>query len=485
MPSVLAFQAAMLRYPFPTQGSEGLIVYEASRLAHGQGIYVANPPDAHAFVSGPYTPLYFLAVALTLKLTPTVFAGGRAITFCSWLALLAVVGALVWQAAGDRRQTADGRRQQDAGETPANPSILYRLSSIVSVAAAVLILAIFSPGVIWAVRVKPTIPALALAAAGLLIVQRWRDSPRREWALVFFVAAYFTKQTELAAPLAAALFLLVNAGWRQAARFVGLGLLGGGAIFAALDLATRNQLFRHTIGDRRLPWEPQLVWNFGTLFLRDYWPLLAAALCAAVALALARAAVVAPYYLATALLFLPTIGVVGADHDHLIELATACALAVGMALAVLPGRRGVPGWALVPVAALLLALVATAWTPDRWYAGELTVPSPAEQHQLALIVNNLRHTPGDVLSEDVGLLVLAGKPVPYDDPQAMAALSRVGRWDQSQLLDDLAHQRFSLVILPPSTRPELWTDQTLAAIHANYYLKFRDVWFTYEANRLR
>ena len=67
----------------------------------------------------------------------------------------------------------------------------------------------------------------------------------------------------------------------------------------------------------------------------------------------------------------------------------------------------------------------------------------------------------------------------------MAALSRVGRWDQSQLLDDLADQRFSLVIRPPSTRPELWTDQTLAAIHANYYLKFRDVWFTYEANRLR
>ncbi|HEX5503076.1 MAG TPA: hypothetical protein VFW96_10670 [Thermomicrobiales bacterium] len=500
LPSILAFQAAMLRYPYPTQGSEGLIVYEASRLAHGQGIYVANTPGAHAFVSGPYTPLYFLAVALTLKLTPTVFAGGRAITFCAWLALLALLGALVYQtaersravgqsgsrAAEVRRQAADGGRQKDAGESAtADSPIVYRLSSIVSVAAAVLLLAVFSPGVIWAVRVKPTIPALALAAAGLLLVQRWRDSPRREWALVFFVAAYFTKQTELAAPLAATLFLLVNAGWRQAARFVGLGLLGGGAIFAALDLATQNEFFRHTVGDRRLPWEPQLLWNFGTLFLRDYWPLLAAALCAAVALALARAATVAPYYLATALIFLPMIGVVGADHDHLIELATACALAVGTALAVLAGRRDALAWTLVPVAALLVALVATAWTPDRWYAGELNLPSPAEQDQLAKIVHNLRYTPGDALAEDVGLLVLAGKPVPYDDPQAMAALSRAGRWDQAQLLDDLAQQRFSLVLLPPNTRPELWTDQTLAAIHANYYLKFRDVWFTYEANRLR
>ncbi len=99
LPRVLSFQAAMLRYPFPTHGSEGLIVHEAGRLARGQSIYVANPPDAHGFVSGPYTPLYFLAVAATLKLTPTIFAGGRAITFVAWLALLALLGALAWSSA--------------------------------------------------------------------------------------------------------------------------------------------------------------------------------------------------------------------------------------------------------------------------------------------------------------------------------------------------------------------------------------------------
>ncbi len=56
LPRVLAFQGAMLRYPFATQGSESLIVYEAGRLARGEGIYVANGPDRHAFTSGPYTP---------------------------------------------------------------------------------------------------------------------------------------------------------------------------------------------------------------------------------------------------------------------------------------------------------------------------------------------------------------------------------------------------------------------------------------------
>jgi len=176
----------------------------------------------------------------------------------------------------------------------------------------------------------------------------------------------------LAAPLAATLFLAVHAGPRAALRFAGLGALAGGGLFAALDLATRHQLYRHTVGDRRLPWQPQLVLNFGALFLRDYWPLLAAAVLAAIALVLARAVTVAPYYLLAALLFLPTVGVVGADHDHLIELALASSLATGAGIGVLAGlaaaRRRL-AWAAYPLAALLLAQVATAWTPDRWYAG--------------------------------------------------------------------------------------------------------------------
>jgi hypothetical protein len=107
------------------------------------------------------------------------------------------------------------------------------------------------------------------------------------------------------------------------------------------------------------------------------------------------------------------------------------------------------------------------------------------RRQLDLIVTNVRNTPGDVLAEEVGLILLADKPVPYDDPQAMAALARVGRWDQRQLIDDLNNRRFSLVLLPANPRDEIWTSEVLAAIHANYDLKFRDVWFTYQAKGLR
>jgi hypothetical protein len=341
--------------------------------------------------------------------------------------------------------------------------------------------------VIWAVRAKPTIPALALAAIGLLIVQRAHRSPRHAylWALVPFVAAYFTKQTTLAAPAAAVLFLLVHAGRRAAARFVAVGIVAGGVPFALLTLATGGEFLRHIVTDRRLAWQPQLLLNFGGLFLRDYWPLIAAATLAAVALALARVPVVAPYFLVTAGLLVITIGVEGADHDHLIELAAACAIALGsgLAVALAPGSRLTPlAWGLLP---LLIAQLYTGWTPDRWYSAELRVPDPATRRQLDLIVTNIRNTPGEVLAEEIGLIILAGKPVPYDDPQAMAALARVGRWDQQQLLADLNNQRFALVILPANPRDELWTPEVLAAIRANYELKFRDVWFTWEAKRLR
>lgn len=480
LPRILAFQWAMLRYPFPTQGSESLIVSEAGRLTRGESIYVANGPDRHGFVSGPYPPLYFLAVAATLKLTPTVFAGGRAITFCSWLALLLVLGALVATSHG----VASGATARD---NPAPDT--RRRAGLFGVAVAIVTLAAFSPGVIWAVRVKPTIPALALAALGLLAVQRFHRSPRGLylWALIPFVAAYFTKQTTLAAAGAATLFLLVHAGWRAAARLAGFGALAAGVLFAAIELATGGQFFGHVVADRRLPWHAQLLWNFGALCLRDDWPLLAAAIVAAAVTLRARVPSVAPYYLLTALLLLPTVGVEGADHDHLIELALASSLALGVGLAATLDRQGRPAtaWAAYPLVVLLGAQLATGWTPDRWYARELALPGVGERRQLDLIIHNLRNTEGEALAEEIGLLILAGKAVPYDDPQAMAALARAGRWDQRQLLDDLERQRFSLVILPANPRDELWTTEVLAAIRANYDLKFRDVWFTYEAKRLR
>lgn len=462
LPRIVAFWSEALRWPFPTQGSESLMVWEAGLLARGESIYVANTPDSHGFVSGPYTPLYFAAVAATLKLTPTVYTGGRLITLGAWLLMIALVAALV------------------ASATP-------RREGWIAAALAAISLAVFSPGIIWAVRVKPTIPALALALLGLLIVQRTYRSPRHVylWALLPFVAAYFTKQTTLAAPAAAVLFLLAHAGWRAAARFVSVGVVAGGVPVALLTLATGGEFFRHVVTDRRLAWQPQLLLNFGGLFLRDYWPLLAAAVAAAGALALVRAPVVAPYFLLTAGLLVITIGVEGADHDHLIELAAASALALGsgLAVALAPGARLLPlAWLLAP---LLVAQVLVGWTPDRWYDSELRVPDAAARRQLDLIVTNIRNTPGEVLAEEIGLILLAGKPVPYDDPQAMAALARVGRWDQRQLLDDLNAQRFALVILPANPRDELWTPEVLAAIEANYNLKFRDVWFTWEAKRLR
>lgn len=457
-PRILPFWAAMLRWPYPMQGSESLIVWEAQKLAYGESIYVANGPDRHGFVSGPYTPLYYAAVALPLKLTSTFYTGGRVITLAAWLVLLATVGLLA-------AMPTSGRNR------------------FLGAAVAVLSLAVFTPGIIWAVRVKPTIPALALSLLGLYLVQRCWQSPHQRylWALVPLVAAYYTKQTALAAPLAAALFLLIQAGWRTAGRFVALGLVGGAVPFGLLTLLTHGEFFRHIVSDHRLAWQQQLILNFGGLFLRDYWPLLVGAVLAAACLLWWRSASIAPYYLACALPVALMVGVEGADHDHLIELAAASALALGAGLAVALAQQQSRQWAALPLVVLLGLQAWAGWTPDPWYAAEYRLPDPQVRRQLDLIVTNIRHTPGDVLAEEIGLILMAGKPVPYDDPLTMAALSRIGRWDQQQLLDDIERRRFSLILLPANPRHELWTPEVLAAIRANYDLKFRDVWFTYAA----
>jgi hypothetical protein len=59
--------------------------------------------------------------------------------------------------------------------------------------------------------------------------------------------------------------------------------------------------------------------------------------------------------------------------------------------------------------------------------------------------------PGLVLAEDAGLLVQAGKPVPYYDFQ-LSQLALAGRWDQSWEIENLQRGAFPLVILEDDSR---------------------------------
>src|SRR5690242_21955073 len=63
----------------------------------------------------------------------------------------------------------------------------------------------------------------------------------------------------------------------------------------------------------------------------------------------------------------------------------------------------------------------------------------------------------------------------------MATQATSGRWDDSQLLADIARRKFGLVVLEHDITGETytprWSPAALAALQANYVLRYRDVRF--------
>jgi hypothetical protein len=144
---------------------------------------------------------------------------------------------------------------------------------------------------------------------------------------------------------------------------------------------------------------------------------------------------------------------------------------------------------MAALSAMVLLAVYLLFTsaPSSWYNADLKVPPGAEQEQLRLIINNARQNPGMLLfSDDPGIVALADKETPFDDPFTMTALAAKRRWDESAFLDMLRGGKFGLLVLscnvpeaPERCRSDVFSPAMMEAIRDGYELQYRDVLFTY------
>lgn len=480
-----------LNFVYPLDGLEGTLLFEARLLRAGEPLYQPLQPDR--FISAPYQPLSYVALALAETLAyrggappPDVTAGpifqpGRTVSLIGMLAAGLFAGLAAWRLS----------RQ---------PLALLLL---------LLLWLGFAPVQLWATRIKPDPLALALSAAVLLTAMfaLTAERGRRGWLLaaaVLAALAFFGKQTALAAPLAvlATLLLLWLRDVRQRRRWhsplelawfggvyaglVGLGVLG-------LQLATGGQYAAHVWGLHRTEW-----WSYG-LFRKYFdlmlynWPLLLVGLAVLLpgALAFWRRALpdgflLLAMYVGAAVPTLVAAGAEGAHHNHLLEpylaLAAAAAVLAGLGL----GRW--PGWLRGLGVLALLLIVTQLWIlreRPAWYGGEFDFA----QQERSQFIRLIQSQPGEVLADDVALLLAAGRPLRYDDPSTMGPAIRSGIWDQQNLLDEVAAQQFDVILLPfdatrldrdPSGR---WTEEFIVVLRQHYELRYRDVLFTYVRRR--
>ncbi len=87
------------------------------------------------------------------------------------------------------------------------------------------------------------------------------------------------------------------------------------------------------------------------------------------------------------------------------------------------------------------------------------------------LVESIKKIQGPVLSENMGILIAAGKPVIYE-PYGFAQLAYAGLWDESKILNRLDRGEFPLIILESNlwhiTQSSRFTPAFVQHLRQNY-----------------
>ncbi|MCC6160448.1 MAG: glycosyltransferase family 39 protein [Deltaproteobacteria bacterium] len=431
--------ARLALWPYPLENFEGGCVWAARLWTAGQPLYVE--PHGPLLPIFNYPPLY----AGILRLADSAahpFLAGRLVSLAAVIAI-AVLAAML------ARRSANARA--------------------VWIAAAVFLIVPETARLGALVRVDALASALSLAA---LVVGAVESPSRRRLALAALlgVAAWMTKQTAIAGPLALGLWWVVCER-RRALVFGAMYAAGLGVAIAACEWAS-GVFLQNILGFSVTPFAwGRLAYYAGGYIRLDTAPHLLA--LAGFALALAartedgRVAPLAIYAAVTAA-SLVALGKEGSSHLYMFEFHAACAAGVAVGLDRARGGGASRG-AMVAAAAFALLLIASipSVSPTR--------NVPASDAADRMLVEALRARPGPAILENSGYALVAGTDAPdLVNPYLAHKLFARGLFDERPWLERVRDRRYALIVLesPPSapsvvTR-ERFSDEFLRAVAENY-----------------
>lgn len=332
---------------------------------------------------------------------------------------------------------------------------------------------------LWSTQHRVDPLALGLTLVGLLLF----TSGKPNIAAVLFVLALFTKQTFVVAPVAAAISL-----WPHRTRLVSFAaiFLGGvGAGVAVAQLLTDGWFWWHVVTTNAN--EPDLSTFsilMGSFMQFNGIPVLAALM--SLVLPSQPAERVWRLYLVGGLLTLPTLAKLGASSNYWLEVTAATSVLLALAACHLsrwPAARLVAptlvvGALLVAVPGYQSAAIQAAQDlserlapPNPRYLSFVSDTGTAPYRVDARFIDYLADQPGDVLTDNSGVAVAAGKRIMYEF-QIFQLLEVEGHWDEKPILDAVAARRFALVVLmhplDSPTASTRWTAGLKSALEAAY-----------------
>lgn len=416
---------AALGYPYGLDYGEGTVWQQMRGIVAGAGYAPLGLIPGFVY---EYPPLYHLvtaAVARTWGLDELL--AGRAVSLAAALACAGLIGLL--SAAMLRPEVSQPVR--------------CGVAAIAALAFATL------PVVLtWSVLMRVDMLACALTLAGMVLAARGAARPAvAAWAGLAFAAAIYTRQTCLPAP-AAAFVVLVVARPRAAWLMLGAAVTAGGIALVVLSIATHGQFLVHIVlyNINRIVWAhaprlalvliasavPLALGGIGlAVSLRRLdpanWRTLRARLRADPALV---AAAIVTGMLVLKTLTLPAILKSGASDNYLLDWFAALAVLTGVAAA--PAVRSALDGGSRPGPALLLLL--GAGVPVQMIDPPLfpAAQSPADRATMTALVARVAASARPVVSDDMVLLLRAGKPVIWE-PAIIAELGAAAQYDEAAL----------------------------------------------------
>jgi hypothetical protein len=420
--------------PYQLNYAEGVILSAVQRVMAGQPAY----PSSREFplIINAYGPFCYYVGAWLLKWWGATFAPLRLMTMVSAVAIAGLVALL-----------------------------LHHLAASWKLGLSFGFLFLTLPTVQdWLPLARVDMPGVVLSLTGLYLYSRFRD--RWYVSIPFFLGAFFCKYTLVAAPGACFLDLLFQKRVKQAARFAGsLGLLSG-LVFLGFQVTTGGGFAFDTIAAHADPF------NFARALylLQDAVPQFLFLFVIAFGLVLRDlrkgVATLPSLYLALSTLTLLSAGKFGSDSNYLLEWTAILCLCGGLSYHALR-LEAAEATALLLVPGVLTLTILFTLRPPLVYSGDAGCRAAYDY---------VKHHPGRrILSENVGAVVMADKPVQLSDPFLWIWLVRRGGWSDAEIQSLVRAHAFDVVILDgPIERQKnigdksRWSIPFLDALQQNY-----------------
>lgn len=465
--------AAMLRDcwdPHQIDYGEGIVLWQAQHILDPSMTYrnISTPP----YNVTHYPPLYHLATRAVQIVNHNWIAAGRLVSVASGLGTVLVIGALVFAVLPRRVSPAD---RWTAAIFGGCSIFLHPFTTFWMRTARVDTLGLF----------------LSLAAMAIYL---WR----RHWgwqlaAVTIFVLAGFTKQALITIPLAC-LLLEFFLNWRRMLAGCAWGAALAAVPLIVMQYRTHGGFLLNLIYYNVNPMEFAGAKVILSSLFHSPWILVALAVPATVITgmrlfrrracglawwrrrceesALLRTLLLITVHIAISLVLLPVaVAKRGASTNYVLPL-----------ILTLSPFAGIVAWRVFADArtsrhcnfALLcsFSLILLACQPMLYAAPRiLSRGGEGDREKYAAerraLIDMVRSTPGTVYSEDILLLLQAGKDV-FAEPAIITLLTAAARWDERPFLDMLARQAFPLILATDLDDRVRFSPAVARLIRANY-----------------